>query len=452
MKNRRDLTQGNIIHSLVAIALPIMSTSFMQMAYNLMDMLWIGRLGYNAVSAVGTAGFYMWLSMSLVRLSQTGAEIGVSQSLGAKNEKKARGFARSALQLTVITSLVYAALLLFFKDPLIDFFNVPSDLVNRWAKDYLSVVAIGMPFSFANLVFSSIYNGSGNSKVPFLFNLSGLTLNLVLDPLLIFGLFGLPRLGVLGAAYATVIAQLLVIALFIWHVASVHSPFSEFHFFKTPQLRCIKQIVAYGFPMAVQSAAFTFFAMLIARRLSYFGDMPIAIQKVGSQIESISWMTAQGFSAALSAFVGQNYGAKLYARVRDGYYEGLKIMFVWGMLSSLALIVFAEPIFYAFIQDPHVLPFGKAYLQILGVSQLFMCIEISTNGAFNGLGLTVPPSVISIFFTGLRVPFAYVLSQPQLLGLNGVWWSISLSSVIKGLVALIVFMWILKYSKRLATP
>jgi putative MATE family efflux protein len=444
MEKRRDLTQGPILSSLVMIALPIMSTSFLQMAYNMADMFWIGRVGYDAVSAVGTAGFYMWLSMGIVRLSQVGAEVGVAQSLGAKDEKRARSVARSALQFAVFTAILYTLFVIAFRKPLIGFFAVPNEQVNAWALSYLSIVAIGFTFSFVNLVFSGIYNGSGNSKMPFIFNAIGLAFNMILDPILIFGWLGAPTLGVTGAAIATVFAQFIVMMCFVIHIESKGSPFSQFHFFRKPEFDRMRQIIKIGLPVAIQSMAFTFFAMLIARRLSNFGDMPIAIQKVGSQIESISWMTAIGFSTALGAFVGQNYGAGAFDRIKEGYKEAFKLMLGFGLVTSFALILGAEPIFSIFIPDPEVIPQGAVYLRILGVSQLFMCLEISTAGAFNGLGRTVPPSVVSIVFTGLRVPFAYYLSSEFLLGLNGVWWSISMSSVFKGVVLVAWFIWILK--------
>lgn len=447
MKNRRDLTQGPILKSLILVALPIMTTAFMQMTYNLADMIWIGRIGYDAVSAVGTAGFYMWFSVGLVRLSQAGAEIGVAQSLGAGDELKARDYGRNALQFAVLSALIFSSVLLIFTRPLIAFFNIPNAQVNQWAQSYLSIVALGMPFSFANLVFSSIYNGSGNSRVPFYFNFFGVLINVILDPILIFGLLGLPALGVKGAAFATLIGQIVVLILFLFHVTSAKSPFSAFRFFVRPMLEKIKVIIKYGFPVALQSIAFTFFAMLIARKLSDFGDMPIAVQKVGSQIESIAWMIATGFSVALSAFVGQNFGAKQQERIRRGYWLAMRIMLIWGGIVTFLLIVFAEPIFSIFIPDSRVIPYGAVYLRILGISQIFMCIEIATGGAFNGLGKTIPPAVIGIFFTGLRVPFAYLLSQPEILGLNGIWWSVSMSSIFKGIFAFFVFLWVFKKGK-----
>jgi len=172
--------------------------------------------------------------------------------------------------------------------------------------------------------------------------------------------------------------------------------------------------------------------MVIARILAGWGSTPIAVQSVGSQIESISWMTAGGFQTALSAFVGQNYGANKWDRIYKGYFTAIGIISVIGIITSCLLIFLPGPIFSIFIREQNVIKDGIIYLRILGVSQFFMCIEITTSGAFNGIGKTIPPSVVGIALNAMRIPGALLLSIP--LGLNGVWWSISLSSIIKGII------------------
>jgi len=434
MIKENSLVEGNIFKELIKLAIPIMGTSFLQMAYNLIDMIWIGRIGSKAVAAVGTAGFYLWLAMAFIRISQIGAEVGVAQSIGKDDIKAAKNFARSAIQLNFVIALLYGAFILLFRKPLIGFFNIDDVHVIEMAIEYLSITALGTVFSFSNPVFSGVFNGAGKSKPPFLINSVGLVANMVLDPLLIFGIGPLPALGVKGAAIATVSAQLVVTIIFLLYIKGDTSSLSGLKFFISPKLIYMKKIVKIGYPVALQSGMFTIFAMFIGRIIASWGPIPIAVQKVGSQIESISWMTASGFATALSAFVGQNYGAGKWKRVNEGYFTALGIMSVIGILASFLLIFCARPIFAIFIPEEEAIAHGVVYLRILGVSQIFMCLEITTSGAFNGLGRTLPPSIVSILFTGLRVPAALALSKAELLGLNGVWWSISLSSVLKGII------------------
>jgi Na+-driven multidrug efflux pump len=143
-------------------------------------------------------------------------------------------------------------------------------------------------------------------------------------------------------------------------------------------------------------------------------------------------MTAGGFQTALSAFVGQNYGAKKWERIYRGYFTAIGMIAVIGIITSCLLIFLPGPIFSIFIREQNVIQDGMIYLRILGVSQLFMCIEITTAGAFNGLGKTIPPSIVGIALNAMRIPGALLLSIA--LGLNGVWWSISLSSILKGVI------------------
>ncbi len=428
------LTEGKITKNLILLALPIMGTSFLQMAYNLTDMFWIGRVGAKAVAAVGTAGFYTWLAMAFVRMAQIGAEVGVAQAIGKDNVQGAKRYARSAMQVNLLNGVLFGLALFVFRKPLIAFFNIDDAGVVSDAITYLSIIALGIPFYFANPVLSGIFNGAGNSRTPFLINTTGLVMNIVLDPLLIFGLGPIPAMGVAGAALATIIAQMTVTVIFMVVRRRQESPVFSFSMFRKPHMESMRFVIKTGFPVGVQSGAFTVFAMFIARIIAAWGPVPIAVQKVGSQIEAISWMTASGFSTALSAFTGQNFGAGKWERIKKGYISAMGIMTVIGIFATSLLIFGAKPLMALFIPEPEAIAVGTIYLQILGLSQLFMCWEISTAGAFNGLGKTVPPSVISILFTGLRVPFAILLSQASLLGLEGVWWSISMSSVFKGVL------------------
>ncbi len=208
-----------------------------------------------------------------------------------------------------------------------------------------------------------------------------------------------------------------------------------------------KVLMKLGFPVAIQSGMFTVFAMLIGVVVAAYGPVAIAVQKVGSQIESISWMTAEGLAVALSSFVGQNYGAKEYKRINRGCRITLIIAMILGTINTIILVFFGKYIFSAFIQETDAIKEGAMYLKILGYSQLFMCIEIITTGAFKGLGRTFIPSFIITILTGARVPAAYILSKPEILGLDGVWWSISLSSILKGMLMLSIFMIMLRCGK-----
>ena len=451
MKKKVDLVSGNILKTLVTLSLPILGTAFIQMAYSLVDMIWIGRAGSAAVAAVGTAGFFSWFGNSLVTISKTGAEVGVSQAIGKNNSKERNEYVYSSLFLCITMAIIYGILLIVFRDGLIGFFNLGDETIIRMSKEYLIVIALGMICAFINPQLTGIFTASGNSKTPFIVNTIGLVMNIVLDPILIFGMFNIKPLGVVGAALATVFSQLIVSLIFIYTFIK-HGYNISFNNRKYINRKIIKRVCKYGGPTAIQNCLFTFFSMLIGRVVAMAGPVSIAVQKVGSQIESISWMTAGGFSSALTAFVGQNYGAKRNDRVLKGYVSTLFISCLVGVFATVLLVFAGEQLFRLFINESEAIIQGADYLRILGYSQLFMCLEITTAGAFYGIGETMTPSLISIIFTGLRVPVAIILFKPELLGINGVWWSISGSSIIKGIILVILFyfMFIKKINKSIA--
>ena len=447
MKTRINLLEGNILPALSALALPIMATSLIQMAYNLIDMIWIGKIGASAVASVGAAGMFMWLSNGLATLAKMGGQIKVGHALGAQKKEDAASYAQSSIQMGIVFAIGFGILSIVFADEMIGFFQLNSAQVIQDAKLYLMITCGLVIFSFMNQIFTGILTAMGNSRTSFIATGIGLVLNIMLDPLFIFGFGAIPPMGVAGAAIATVLAQLVVMLLFLHTILRDTVLFSNIHILHSYSSQHTMEIFRIGLPSAVQSMLFSGISMVIARLIAGWGDAAVAVQKVGSQIDSISWMTAEGYAAALNSFVAQNHGAKNTDRIREGYRLSMIVMLSWGVFCSFVLIVFPQLIFQVFIQEAEVLPMGVDYLRILGVSQLFMCMEITTAGAFSGLGKTLPPSIVSITLTGARIPMAILLGR--WLGLNGVWWAITISSIGKGIVLL---GWFLKDMKRAGMP
>lgn len=434
MEKNLNLTEGNILGTITKLALPIMGTSFIQMAYNLTDVMWLGRLSTEAVAAAGTAGFFMWFAAGLILISQIGVGVGVAQSYGRDQINEAKKYISNGIQLDFIIAIIYSLILYIFRYEIISFFTIDNMDVFHMAIEYLKIIALGMTFHFINPVFSTILNSSGDSMTPFKVNTIGLIFNMILDPLLIFGIGPIKGFGIKGAASATVLAQIIVFLIFVIIGKKNETLYSNVRLFRKPEFTYIKKIVKLGFPAFLQTSAHSGIGMILTRIVAGFGSTPIAVQSVGSQIESLSWMTSEGFSAAISAFVGQNYGAKKYDRIKEGYKKGMGIIGTIGILATLLLVLGAGPLFKIFIpDDAYALKEGISYLRILGLSQLFMSVEIGTAGAFNGLGRTTIPALVGISLNACRIPIALILSGTAL-GLSGIWWSISATSIIKGII------------------
>lgn len=438
MNRRIDLLKGNILKTLVGLSLPIIATSLLQMAYNMTDMIWIGRVGSNSVAAVGAAGMFVNLSNGIGAFLRVGSQVNVAQAYGAGEKEKAVRYARNALQMGMILSLLYGAIVCLFRRKFIGFFGFTNPQVIQDAETYLFLMGAFIVFNFINPICTAVITATGNSKTPFQISTTGLVINLILDPVLIFGWGIFPKMGVFGAAIATVFAQFVVFLLYLGYMKKDQQLFSQMKFRKPLEKEIMASITKIGLPATIQSVMFTSISMIIGRIIVAWGETAIAVQKVGIQVESISYMAADGFSAATNSFIGQNYGAKQFERSKQGYVTALKVMMGWGILTTCILVFFPAQIFSIFIQETDVIPLGVNYLRILGCSQLFMCMEILTAGAFSAYGKTVPPSIISIIFTGMRIPMAILFGKTAL-GLNGVWVSISLSSVLKGVILVILF-------------
>lgn len=439
-----NLTEGKIRKTLVKLALPIMGTGFIHMAYNLTDIIWLGRLSTDAVAAAGAAGFFMWFGTSLVLISQVGVGVNVAQCLGRNDMEGAKRYITNGLQLDIFIGILYSLFLLTFRNQLIGFFNLKDVDVIKMAVEYLTIIGVGIIFHFLNPIFSAILNSSGNSLTPFKINTIGLITNIIIDPILIFGLGPIPALGIKGAALATILAQVFVTIIFLIIGKRYNTIYSHVKLLIKPDIKLIKNIAKLGTPPFLQSGLHASINMVITRIIAGFGPVAVAVQSIGSNIESITWMTADGFSSAISAFTGQNYGAKKLERIKEGYKEGMQILGGIGVLSTILLIFLAEVLFSVFVpDDPAAIKEGIIYLRILGLSQFFMSIEIGTTGAFNGLGKTMPPTINGVILNALRIPAAIILSSTAL-GLSGVWFSISVSSIFKGIILFIWFKLVLK--------
>ena len=432
-KKEIDLLTGPILPTLTKLAMPIMATFLLQMAYNLIDMIWIGRVGSGAVAAVGAAGMFLWLGNGLVILARNGGQVKVGHSLGSGEEDKAVIYARTAIQMGIFLGLMYGIICIVFRKPLIAFYNLTGAEVIAGAEQYLAITGGGIIFSYMTSILTGIFMAMGNSTISLKVNSVGLVINMILDPVLIFGLGPIPEMNVVGAALATLIAQIVAAGLMLIAVFRYGGIFEKIKLVERPDFEYIRIMLKISFPIAIQDILFAGISMVTARLVADWGDSAVAVQKVGSQIESISWMTADGFAAALGAFIAQNYGARNLERVKNGYKTAMLVIIGWGLFCTFLLLAFPEPIFKMFIPETDILPMGVDYLKILGYSQLFMCIEIATIGAFSGIGNTIPPSVEGITLTALRIPAAMILMNTPL-GLNGIWWVISVSSILKGIV------------------
>ena len=442
MKNRQVcLTEGPILRSLVALAMPIMASSFLNTVYSITDMAWIGLLGSKAVAGVGVGGMYVWLSQGLSSLARMGAQVNVAQSFGRGRKDEAKEYARAAIQLTLLFGVLFALVSVGFTEGLVDLFRLGDGETVQYAESYMQITCGLVIFSYMTVVLTGIYTAQGDSKTPLVANIVGLIINMIMDPVLILGLGPFPRLEVVGAAVATVAAQfivMLVMLLGAWNAKGSENVLTGMKVHKPVERRFFKGVFRIGVPTAIQGTVYCAISMVLTRMVAVFGPGAVAVQRVGGQVEAVSWNTADGFAAAINAFAAQNYGAGQMERVRKGYRISFRTIAIWGTLITLVFILLPGPISEVFFHEAEVIGISIDYFKIVGLSEAFMCVELMTVGALSGLGRTKLCSIISILLTVARVPLAIALAATPL-ALNGIWWALTLSSVSKGIVFVIAF-------------
>lgn len=439
MQGVNDLTQGNINRQLFNLSMPILATSFIQMAYNLTDMAWVGHLSSEAVAAIGAAGIFTWLANSVALLNKVGSEVSVGQAIGANDKEGVRLFASHNITLSFIFAICCASILFLGAKPIIGIYGLEASIADR-AVVYLRIVSSAFPFVFLSASMSGIYNAAGRSKRPFYINSVGLLLNTILDPILIYGF----KLETNGAAIATWISQALVFIIMYRQLFRKDILLGKMSFLTRLKKRYTLRILKIGLPVTLLNGLFAIVSMLLGRVASEAGGhIGLMALTTGGQIEAIAWNTAQGFSTALSTFVAQNYAAGQIKRVMRAWHISLYMTVIIGLMSMLLFVGFGDTIFSIFVPEEAAYKAGGAFLRIDGYSMPLMILEITMQGIFYGLGRTILPAVNSILFNYLRIPVAILLIH-TFLGVEGIWWAISLSTMCKGFCLFIAFLFLKK--------
>ena len=424
-----DLTSGKELSVISLLSIPLIGSSLLQFLYNFIDMLFVGGLGSDAIAAVGSAGFFINLGYSIQAMIVVGGGIKIAHAMGSKNDKESTSYIGISLLLNFLLGIITILGFLFFGNQLLDFLDLQNDAVQFNAYQYLTVSGFMLLFSYFNTFFIRMFSSFGNNKQSFYISAFGLLLNIILDPIFIYTL----EWGVIGAAIATLIAQVLMFILFVYLARNVlfQKNIIQISYHKA------LEIIRLGIPMSTQRVLFTVINIILAKLIASYGTDAVAAQKIGLQIESVTFIVMGSLNGAVSSFIGQNFGAKEYIRILKGYRATLLLGISYAFVTSIIFIFLSEELAQLFTNDTETIAMTSSYLKIIGLSQIFMSIEIICNGVYTGIGLPKIPSAISIVFTLIRIPLALFLTP--VFGLNGIWWSIALSSFIKGILSIVIF-------------
>ncbi len=436
----RDLTKGSIFKNILIVSVPLIIASMVNMLYNFTDMFWISQIGPEGVSAVGTTALFIWMASSLMLIVNLGTQIEISYAVGEGNKERVQYLVNNSMKFSLVVGLIFGVIQFIFANQLIDFFDIDNQQTYDWAVSYLRVCSVFIVTTSINQTFSAIYNGLGNSMVVLVIMCIGMILNMFLDPLFIHVL----QLDVTGAGLATVISSIISMIIFVIYTIKTSDLLNNIK--DKVDFSEIKKIANLGLFPTIQNVAFAGIAMIITKYVSAFGDDAIAIQRVGNDIESLTWMIGLGISTAISVFIGQNIAAKEYKRVHRASLMMIGIMTLYGMCITLLFTVADEQIYGIFFDDTVLIDLGRDYLLFAAFAQIPMILEATITGIFNGYQKTNIAPFFSISGNVLRIPMAVIFGSTM--GLNGVWLALALTSIYKGL-GMVISMLYLKLKGKL---
>ena len=425
------LTVGPLRPVVLKLAAPAVAMMACHFSFNLIDSIWVGRLiGPAALAAVSTAGFYVWVALSLGEMVEIGLTAVAARRHGEGNPERAARAAAAAVVYALAAGAVVALVGLVVMDDLFRLMTVPPE-VAQLGHTYLATWLLGAPLVFGFFAVEATFRAAGNTRTPFLMLAGSVLVSIGLDPLLIAGVGPFPRLGVEGAALASVMVRgggfLLgvVIALRrgLIRIAA-------------PDWRALPTIVRIGAPLSLAGVLLSAIYMLLTRFTSRFGTPALAALGVGHKMEGLGFIAISGFSLAASALVGQNLGAGQEERAREAVRLTVKYCLVVTVSTAIAFLVIPETFVSLFTSDRDVIADGALYLRVIAFAQIGQSFELILEGALAGAGYTFWPQIASTSLTALRIPLAAWWSG--VVGLLGIWLALSVTAILRG-VAMAVF-------------
>jgi putative MATE family efflux protein len=434
-----DLTEGGIARPLVFLSLPIVVTNLLQTAYNLADTFWLGQYSTDALAAITFAFPLVFLLISLGFGVSVAGSVLVAQNVGKGDERQAEFAASQTVTFAFVVSAVLGVFGLLFVGDLLTIFGAAPD-VRLGATEYMRVISAGLPLMFGFFVFTSLMRGYGDTVTPMLVQFGTVVLNIVIDPLFIFGVpaIGLPELGVEGAAYATIISRGLAfavgLAIMFSGTRGVRIRLGD----TTPDVGYFRRMLRIGVPASVEGTGRSVSVNLMLLIVGLYSTTVVAAFGVGVRVFSTIFLPAIAVARGVETMAGQNIGAGKQDRAQATADFAAKGSFVVLAAAGVVTFLLAEPIMALFTDDAAVIAEGANFLRIVAPSFGFLGVVRSYSGAFRGAGQTTVAAAISIGTLGVvRLPVAWVASQPVGLNLGptGIWASFLVSNALGACLA-----------------
>ncbi len=408
-----DLTQGHVLKNLITLSLPIMLSNFMQTFYNLTDAFWLGKLGANARNAVSVAGIafplVFFLSSFGFGFVVAGTSL-ISQYKGAGELHKLREVVGQFIDILAVFCVIFLSLSFIFLDQILVLLQVPPEIYTM-ARQYISIILTGIVFMFIFLSYQSFSHGLGDTVSPMRVQIISVGINIVIDPILIFGVGPVPRMETMGAAYGTLFSRVVAALLSVWYIRTRSRIIIPRMADLVPRKDMMRRILRISIPASLGQSMTSFGFLILQGFVNSFGTVVISVFSIGNRMTSFFMMPAMGISNALASIVGQNLGAGEVGRAVKSVKIAFRVIMVIMLAGCSVIFFFGAHLTRFFINDPAVIEIGKRMFRVTSLASLLFGVVFIFMGVFNGSGHTRPTMLLNIArLWFLRIPFVYLLS------------------------------------------
>ncbi|MCK4798400.1 MAG: MATE family efflux transporter [Spirochaetes bacterium] len=431
------LTKGPVGKTLVILTIPMIGGILGMVGFNLIDTFFVGQIGKNELAAMSFTFPVVLFIGSISMGIGIGLSSVVSRAIGEANYEKVKRLTTDGLILALLVATITMIIGLFTITPLFRFLGAGEELM-PFIKTYMTIWYIGVPFVVLPMVGNNAIRATGDTLMPSIIMFVAVTVNLVLDPLLIFGYGFFPKLGLAGAAIATVIARAITFLVSFW-ILYFRDKMITFilHGFRNVIISW-KQILYVGLPAVATNLITPISIGVITRLLATYGKEAVAGFGVASRIERFTFPVVMALACVLGPFVGQNYGAKKYKRVIKGVQYSTIFALIWGLVVFFIFLVSAKPVASLFNNDEIIVKTIAMYLTIVSLSFGAHGVLLLVNSSLNAFNQPIPSAILSIikmFF--LYIPLAYLGSY--LFEIKGIFYAVMIANLISGTIG---FFWL----------
>jgi len=432
-------TDRTLLKELFRLALPIMAGNFIHSLFNLVDTFFLGRVGKEALSAPAIAMpiifFFIVFGMGF---SIAGTTL-IGQSKGKNDTARAEFYLGQMTVFVVLASIIISILGVSFTPVFLRVINVPADSYD-YTFIYMRIIFLGVPFMYISFIFQAALRGIGDSMTPMVIQIVAVLLNILLDPLLIFGLGFFPRLEVAGAAIATVLsrfaASVFAIVLLVRGRRGIRLQVQNLK----PDRNALGLFVKIGFPASLGQAVSALGFTVLQGIVNGFGSSVVAAFGIGNRVINMFNMPGMGLSQAAAVLTAQNLGRKDYTGAKKAVTLAMRSIFIFITAGMFYTTVWGKHLIRLFIADPEVLVIGTRMFRIFGPSVIFFSLFTIINGAFQGGGDTKPVMIMNVMRLWVfRVPLAWFLAHFLELGYNGIWYAMAASNICIAVISYLLY-------------